>query len=215
MIVKRIYFPDATYNQNEKEFLKILETFELSWQESIKKVYENDKKVKLLTGIYMSPDKNKRIFAFYEGYNKPATLIVKILGGGGNFLIDLNSLCYNSGCILEDRDGQYIEDVLLRLKNFRDIDIPGDIKKRKEGDKEKGEDNVTLTNRKISFFDIKVRGIVRRYLRRYAIDNGKSLRRRGIGIKVVRLFKKKEMQNDIIWALENGWIEQKKRQKNC
>lgn len=37
---------------------------------------------------YISPDKNKRIFAFYEGHNKPATFIVKILSGGGNFLID-------------------------------------------------------------------------------------------------------------------------------
>lgn len=205
MIVKRIYFPDATYTKNENEFKKILETFELSWQESIRKVYENDKKVKLLTGIYISPDKNKRVFAFYEGYEKPATFIVKIMNGGGNFLIDLNSLCYNTGCVIEDRDERYIEDILLRLKDFRDISLPEDIKKRKD-EKENGEDNTILKKGKMNSFDIKLVRIVRRHLRRYATNNGKSLRRRGISIKVERLFKKKQTQSDIIWALENGWI---------
>lgn len=33
MIVKRIYFPDAVYSKNEGEFKKILETFELLWQD--------------------------------------------------------------------------------------------------------------------------------------------------------------------------------------
>lgn len=209
MIVKRIYFPDATYSRNESEFLKILKTFDLSWQESIKKVYENDKKAKLLTGIYISPDKNKRVFAFYEGYEKPATLIIKILSGGGNFLIDLNSLCHSAGCVLEDRDEQYVEDVLLRLRNFGDINIPEDVKKRRYEEIEKLEDNNVLKKRKMSYFDIKLMGIVRRYLRRYILNNGKSLRRRGISIKVVKLFKKKQVQNDIIWKLENGWLEQK------
>jgi hypothetical protein len=123
----------------------------------------------------------------------------------------LNSLCHNAGCILEDRDEQYIEDSLLRLRTFGDINLPEDIKKRKDEDKEKWEDDKVLKKRKMSFFDIKLRGIVRRYLRRYILNNGKSLRRRGIGIKVVKLFKKKQVQNDIIWKLENGWLEQKKR----
>lgn len=204
MIIKRIYFPDDMYSKNENEFLKILKIFELSWQESIKKVYKNDKNVKLLTGIYLSPDKNRRIFAFYEGYEKPATFIVKILGGGGNFLIDLNSFCHNAGCILEDRDEQYVETVLSRLKNFGDIDVPGEVKKRKDGDKEKGENSRTLA--KVTLFDIKLRRVVRKCLRRYIINNGKSLIRRGIGIKIVRLFKKKQVQNNIIWKLENGWM---------
>lgn len=205
MIVKRIYFPDATYSKNENEFKKILETFELSWQKSIRKVYENDKKVKLLTGIYISPDKNKRMFAFYEGYGKPATFVVKILGGGGNFLIDLNSLCHNAGCVIEDSDERYIEDIILRLKNFGDISLPEDIKKRKI-EKENGEDNTILKKSKMNFFNIRLVRIVRRHLRRYVTNNGKSLRRRGISIKVARFFKKKQTQSDIIWALENGWI---------
>ena len=211
MIVKRIYFPDATYSKNENEFRKILETFELSWQESIRKVYENDKKAKLLTGIYISPDKSKRIFAFYEGHEKPATFIVKILSGGGNFLIDLNSLCHSAGCIIEDRDERYIEDVLLRLKNFGDINLPEDIKKKKDEDKTNREDGKILKKCEMNFFDIELIGIVRRHLRRYSINNGKSLRRRGISMKVARLFKKKQVRNDAIWALENGWIEKKKR----
>lgn len=211
MIVKRIYFPDAVYSKNEGEFKKILETFELLWQDSIKKVYENAKKQKLLSGIYISPDKNKRIFAFYEGHNKPATFIVKILSGGGNFLIDLNSLCHNAGCIIEDRDEIYIGNILLRLKNFGDINLPEDVKKRKDEDKENGEDYSKVKKRKMSFFDIRLMGIVRRHLRRYVLNNGKSLRRRGISIKVAIFFKKKQAKNDAIWALENGWIEQKKR----
>lgn len=215
MIVKRIYFPDATYSKNENEFKKLLETFGLLWQESIRKVYENNKKEKLLTGIYISSDKNKRVFAFYEGYQKPATLIIKILSGGGNFLIDLNSFCHNAGCILEDRDEQYVDDIISRLRNFGDINLPEDVKKWKYEDKENGkysrEDNTILKTRKISFADIKLRKIVGRYLRRHVINNGKSLIRRRISIKVVRLFKKKQVQNDIIWALENGWVEKKKR----
>lgn len=206
MIVKRIYFPDAAYSKNEKEFKKILETFELSWQESIRKVYENDKKDKLLTGIYISPDKNKRIFAFYEGYEKPATFIVKILSGGGNFLIGLNSLCHNAGCSIEDRDEIYVENVLLRLKNFGDINLPEDVRKRIDKDIENEENGSILKKRKMSFFDIKLMGIIRRHLRRYMVNNGKSLRRRGISIKVAIRFKKKQARNDAIWALENGWI---------
>src|SRR3989304_4965046 len=92
MIIKRIYFPDATYSHNENEFKRFIKTFGLSWYESAKKVYVNANNVKLLTGIYISADQNRRIFAFYEGYEKPVTMIVKILGSGGNFLIDLNRL---------------------------------------------------------------------------------------------------------------------------
>ncbi len=204
MIVKRIYFPGATYSHNEKEFLKILKTFGLLWEESVATVYENSKKTKLLAGIYISSDKNKRIFAFYEGYEKPATLIVKILDGGGNFLIDLNSLCHNAGCVAEDVDEQYIENVILRLKKFGDIDIPGDVYKRKDR-----EDLEISKNHKITYFDLILRRIVRRHIRRYVLNNGKSLIRRGIGMKVAILFKKKQMKNDAIWAMENGWIKQK------
>jgi hypothetical protein len=217
MIVKRIHFPDSSYSQNENEFKKILGTYGLYWQDSTKKVYENDKKAKLLTGIYMSPDKSKRILAFYEGHEKPATFIVKILGGGGNFLIDLNSLCHNAGCIVEDRDERYIEDILLRLRNFRDINLPEDINlledinKRKDEEKENGKDGKILKKGDMNFFDIKLVRIVRRYLRRYAINNGKSLEGRGISIKVARLFKKKQVKSNAIWVLENGWIEKKKR----
>jgi hypothetical protein len=214
MIVKRIYFPDSTYSQNESEFKKILGTYGLSWQESIRKVYENDKKIKLLTGIYISTDKSKRMFAFYEGHEKPATFIVKILGGGGNFLIDLNSLCHNTGCIIDDRDERYIEDILLRLRNFGDINLPEDVKKRKDEEKEKGEDGKILKKGEMSFFDIKLVRIVRIYLRRYVVNNGKSLGRRGISIKVARLFKKKQVKNNAMWVLENGWIEKKKRWKD-
>jgi hypothetical protein len=210
MIVKRIYFPGDTYSKNENDFKKILETFELSWQKPLRKVYKNDKKAKLLTGIYISPDKNKRMFAFYEGYEKPATFIVKILNGGGNFLIDLNSLCHNTGCIVEDRDERYIEDVLLRLKDFGDINLPEDISpedtKKRKGEKENEEDCKILKKGNMSFFDIKLVRTVRRHIRRYVVDNGKSLRRRGISIKVAKLFKKKQIRSDIIWASENGWI---------
>jgi hypothetical protein len=165
----------------------------------------------------MSPDKSKRILAFYEGHEKPATFIVKILGGGGNFLIDLNSLCHNAGCIVEDRDERYIEDILLRLRNFRDINLPEDINlledinKRKDEEKENGKDGKILKKGDMNFFDIKLVRIVRRYLRRYAINNGKSLEGRGISIKVARLFKKKQVKSNAIWVLENGWIEKKKR----
>ena len=202
MIVKRIYFHDATYSHNENEFKKLLKTFELSWYEPARKVYVNGKNEKLLTGIYISADQNKKIFAFYEGHEKPATMIVKIFGSGGNLLIDLNSLCLKVGCTIEDRNEQYLDDVLLRLKNFRDINIPENVKREKE----KGGDSKTLEEFKLTAFDIKVRIFVRRYLRRYLVNFGESLRRRGVSMKVVSHFKKSDVKNNVRWGLEQGWI---------
>ena len=202
MIVKRIYFRDAIYSHNEKEFKKFLKTFELLWYEPARKVHVNDQNEKLLTGIYISADQNKKIFAFYEGYEKPATMIVKTLGSGGNLLIDLNSLCLKIGCTIEDKSEQYLDDVLLRLKNFRDINIPEEVKIEKE----KGGDSKTLEEFKLTALDIKVRRLARRYLRRYLINFGESLRRRGISMKVVSHFKKSDVKNSVRWGLEHGWI---------
>ncbi len=204
MIIKRIYFPGSTYSHSENEFKKLIKTFGLSWYDPAKKVYVNDKNVKLLTGIYISKDKDKRIFAFYEGHEKPATMIVKILGSGGNFLIDLNRLCSNIGCKTDDRDEQYLENLLLRLKNFGDIDIPEDVKS-KGGENKKLED-FGLSASELSAFDIKIRRLVRRHIMRYLINYGEYSRRRGIGMKVISRFKKEDIKNNVMWGLKNGWI---------
>ena len=208
MIIKRIYFPDATYSHNENEFKRFIKTFGLSWYESAKKVYVNANNVKLLTGIYISADQNRRIFAFYEGYEKPVTMIVKILGSGGNFLIDLNMLCSKIGCNIDDRDKQYLEDLLLRLKNFGDIGISEDADTYigKEKDKGKGGNNKKLEDFKLSAFDIKIRRLVRRHIMRFLINCGESSKRRGISMKVMSHFKKEDIKNNITWGLENGWI---------
>lgn len=203
MIIKRIYFSDDVYKRNEKEFTKMLGVHEISWYKPAEKMYVNDRKIKLLSGIYISKDQNKKIFAFFEGNEKPATMIVKISSGGGNFLIDINSFCHNAGCTIEDKDEKYLNGILLRLKEFGDIDI----KERGHGkDYGKGYENKKLTDFKTDVSSFKLRRIVRSRLRRYLTDYGKSLLNRGISIKVASNFKKRFLEEDVKWAMENGWV---------
>lgn len=198
MIIKKIYFSGNTYKQNEKEFIRMLNTFDISWYKPAEKMYVNNKQIKLLSGIFLSKDQNKKIFAFFEGNEKPATMIIKISGGGGNFLIDINSFCHSAGCIIEDKDEKYLNNILSRLKEF------GDIKVENIGSIE----NVK-NNKRLADFDISTlvsRRIVRSIMRRYVLSYGKYFLDRGISIKVVLSFKKRFFEEDVGWALENGWI---------
>ncbi len=205
MIIKRIYFPNATYQQNEKEFLKMLSTFEISWYKPASQMHVNDKQVKLLSGIYISKDQNKKIFAFFEGNGKPATMIVKISSGGGNFLIDLNSFCNSTGCTIEDKDEKYLNSILMRLKEFKDINLPDECGENR-GYRDRSDGNKKLTDFKIGTFDIKLRRMTRSRLKRHVITYGNSLLSRGVSIKVASYFKKRFIKEDVRWALENGWI---------
>lgn len=213
MIIKRIYFPGSTYSQNKTEFKNILVKYSFLWNKSAYQAYTGKDGRQIMSGIYYTNDQIHKILCIYEGDNKPATFFYKTIGSGGNFLIDINSFCLGLKCIIDDKNEEYMNNITLRLHDYEDINITEEIKKEKEkekagekaGEREKGKDS-KKGEFKISAFDIKVRSIARKYMRRYIIDNGEYLIRRGISIKVVSLFKKKDIQDNVRWELENGWI---------
>lgn len=210
MIIKRIYFPDNIYAQNMVGFKNILTKYSLLWIKS--EIYSGIDGRQIMSGIYYTSDNIHRILCIYEGENKPVTFFYKTVGSGGNFLIDLNSFCASIGCIIDIKDEEYMNNIILRLHDHEDINIFEEIKKernkeiKKKREKEKGDDSKKLDEFKISASDIKIRGTIKKHIRRYIIDNGELLRRRGISIKVALLFKKKDIQSNVRWGLENGWI---------
>jgi hypothetical protein len=204
MIIKRIYFPGSIYSQNKAAFKNILTKYRLLWNKSAFQTYVGKDGRHIMSGIYYTDDQVHKILCIYEGDNKPTTFLYKTVGSGGNFLIDINSFCTGLGCIIDIKDEEYINNIILKLHDHESINILEEIKKEREKDKHKN--NKKLEEFKINAFDLKLRGIVRKYIRRYIIDNGESLKRRGIGIKVALFFKKKDIQSNVRWGLENGWI---------
>ena len=202
MIVKRIYFPGNTYIQNKEGFENILSKHGLSWIKSAFKIYTNKDKKQLSSRIYNTSDNVHKILAVHDVGDNSATFFYKTIGSGGNFLIDLNSFCIGIGCTVDTKDEEYLNNIILRLHDYGDINIleDGDVKK------EKGQDITRLNDFKLGVFDIKVRSIARRQLMRYMVTYGESLRRRGIGIKTALHFKKKDIRDNVRWSLENKFL---------
>lgn len=202
MIVKRIYFPENTYIQNKAGFENILSRHGLLWTKSAFKTYTNKDKKQLSSRIYNTSDNVHKMLAVHDVDGMSATFFYKTVGSGGNFLIDLNSFCIGIGCVVDTKNEEYLNNIILRLHEYGDINVPED----EEAKKEKGEDITRLNDFKLSTFDIKVRRLARRQLIRYMITYGESLRRKGIGVKVALHFKKKDTHSNIRWALENKFL---------
>ena len=171
------------------------------------KVYTNEEGKRVLSGICGTTDNIHKILYVFEGQNKPATLFYKTVGSGGNFLIDLNSFCAGIGCVIDTKSEDYISDITHRLDKHGDINIPEEVRDKINDrvKKEKGDDSRKLGDFKLTVIDIKTRIFTRRYLRRYLINYGESLRRRGIGMKVAILFKKRDIERDVRLSLQNNW----------
>lgn len=202
MIVKRIYFPGNTYIQNREGFERILSKHGLLWIKSAFKIFTNKDKKQLSSRIYNTSDNVHKMLAVHDVGGESATFFYKTTGSGGNFLIDLNSFCVGIGCTIDTKDEEYMNNIILRLHNYGDINMPedGDVKK------EKVENITRLGDFKLSVSDIKMRRFVRRQLVRHIISYGESLRRRGIGIKIALRFKKEDVRNNVRWALENKFL---------
>ncbi len=212
MIIKRIYFPGSIYSQNNVRFKGLLAKHGLVWVKSAHSTYVSKDNKQIMSGIYYTPEKEPadKILCIYEGNNNPATFFYKTLGTGGNFLIDLNSFCKSIGCIIDDKKEEYMNNIVLMLNDHKNIDIPGDIRKEREKEKEKEREKEKEKEKekdikKLSISDIKTRIVVRRCIRRYIIDKGESLRSRGIGVEVALFFKKKDLYDDVRWALDKGF----------
>jgi len=184
-------------------FKGLLAKHGLVWAKSALSTYVSKDNKQIMSGIYYTPDKEPadKVLCIYEGNNNPATFFYKTLGTGGNFLIDLNSFCKSIGCIIDDKKEEYMNNIVLMLHDHKNIDILGDIRKDREKEKEK---DVKKDIKKLSISDIKTRIVARRCIRRYIIDKGESLRSRGIGVDVALFFKKKDLYDDVRWALGNG-----------
>lgn len=195
IIVKRIYFPEATYSKKENQtgFKKILSRYGLAWYKPMMRTYTNREGVSVLTGMYASADQNKKVFCIYEGTNKPTTAIVKIMGSGGNFIIDLNSFCHGIGCIIEDKDELFVNNTLLTLQEKGDIYVEKKLEEAKIEDYEK-------------IFEERVKKLVEEYTQKYIEDYKDTLIRQGISLDTALFFKKKEIEESIRWSLENGFI---------
>lgn len=195
IIVKRIYFPGDTYSkkENQKGFKKILEKYGLAWYRPMMKTYTSKEGISVLTGMYKSEDQNKKVFCIYEGTNRPTTAIVKIMGSGGNFIIDLNSFCHGIGCIIEDKDELFVNNTLLILQEKGEIYVEKKLEITKIEDYEK-------------IFEDKVKKLVEEYTQKYIDDYKETLARQGISIDTAVFFKKKEIEEGIRWSLEKGFI---------
>ncbi len=195
IIVKRIYFPDDTYSKKENQtgFKKILAKYGLSWYKPMMRTYTSKEGVRVLTGMYVSADQNKKVFCIYEGTNKPTTVIIKIMGSGGNFLIDLGSFCHNIGCIIEDKDELFVNNTLLTLQEKGEIYVEKKLEATKIEDYEK-------------MFEEKVKKLVEEYTQKYIDDYKDTLARQGISLETALFFKKKEIEEGVRWGLESGFI---------
>ncbi len=182
--------------------------------------YIDDNGKKIMYGTYNTLDKGQKLLYMYEEDYKHTTFFYKTTGSGGNFLIDINSFCKNKGCIIDNKNEVYINDIALKLHDHKTINLFEEIKKERENQFEKFEKDRErefeeikkdrereFEIKKLSISDINRRIIIRRFLRRYIVDNGESLRRRGINVKVALFFKKKDLYNNVIWTLENGFYQ--------
>lgn len=193
IIVKRIYFPDDVYSKNQNEFKKILANYGLSWVKGMMKTYVGKEGIKLLTGMYGSADQSKKIFCIYEGTNKPMTAIVKVIGTGGNFLIDIISFGNRIGCVVEDKDDIYSNNVQLTLQEKGEIYVEEKLEVGKIEDYQK-------------IFEEKVKKYIEERLKEYIDAYKESFELRRINIDTVLFFKRKEIEDNVRWGLENGFI---------
>lgn len=195
VIAKRIYFPGGTYSKKENQtgFKKILAKYGLSWYKPMMRTYTSKEGVRLLTGMYASDDQNKKVFCIYEGTNMPTTAIVKIMGSGGNFIIDLNSFCHGAGCIIEDKDELFINNTLLTLQERGEIYIEKKVEITKIEDYEK-------------IFEDKVKKLVEESVQKYIEDYKDTLIRRRISLETALFFKRKEIEENVRWGLKSGFI---------
>ncbi len=192
-MVKKIYFPGDVYSKNQNEFKKILANYGLSWIKGMMKSYVSKEGIKLLTGMYGSADQSKKVFCIYEGTNKPMTAIIKVIGTGGNFLIDIISFSNRVGCIIEDKDDIYSNNVILTLHEKGEIYVEKKIEDEKIEDYEK-------------IFEEKVQKYIDDRLKEYLDAYKESFEQRGISINTVIFFKRKEIEEDVRRGIENGLI---------
>lgn len=204
-IVKRLYFPGDKYSQkeNQKEFKKILSTHGLAWVRSMMKSYARKDGTALLTGMYASSDKNKKVFCIYEGTNKPMTAVVKLMGSGGNLLIDLNSYCKKVGCIIEDKDEAYSNNILLTLHEKGEVYVEKkiekvEIKTLEDIQKEYEEKVENAINDTVEKFIEAHRFIYDTYCE-------SLFWKRGLSEKFIRKFRRMEVEKDIRKAVESGY----------
>ena len=195
IIVKRIYFPGDTYSKKENQtgFKKILAKYGLAWYKQMMRTYTSKEGVGVLTGMYVSADQNKKAFCIYEGTNKPTTAIIKIIGSGGNFLIDIGSFCHGIGCIIEDKDELFVNNTLLTLQEKGEIYVEKKLETGKLEDYE-------------NIFEEKVKKLVEEYTQKYIDAYKDTLERRGISLETALFFKKKEIEETVRWSLEKRLI---------
>jgi hypothetical protein len=195
VIVKRIYFPEDTYSKKEiqTEFKNMLTNYGFTWVKGMMKTHVNREGVKILTGMYVSADKNKKLFCIYEGTDKPVTVIVKIVGTGGNFLIDLGSFAHRIGAIVEDKDEIFVNNTMLTLQEKGEIYVEKKIEDTKIEDYQK-------------ILEEKIQKFVEERLKEFIDAYKESFERRGISIKTAELFKRKEIEESVKWGLEHGFI---------
>lgn len=193
VVIKRIYFPEDVYSNNQSGFKKILANFDLSWSKYYMKSYISKQGKKVLTGVYASSDQQKKIFMIYEGTNKPAHAIIKLIGTGGKFLIELISFANKVGCIIEDKDENFINNTMLTLQEKGEIYVE---KKFEMGEYEDFEKK----------FEAKVEKLLQNTLERYIEAYKDILKIRGVSEETFKLFKKKEIEKDIRWGLEHGYL---------
>lgn len=204
-IVKRMYFPGDKYSQkeNQKEFKKILATHGLSWVRSKMKSYSRKDGTALLTGMYASNDGNKKVFCIYEGTNKPMTAVIKLMGSGGLFLIDLNSFCNKIGCIIEDKDEAYANNILLTLQEKGEIYVENKMEKVETKSIEE------IQKEYEEKIEKRINESVEEYIRvhRFVYDTycESLFWKRGLSEAFIRKFRRLEVEKDIRWAVENGY----------
>lgn len=198
LVIKRIYFPGDTYSKYQVEFKKILADHGLTWAKSMYKTYLNSKTgMKMISGGYSTVDQNKKIFAIYEGSNKPMTAIVKILGTGGVFLIELQGFCHKVGCTFEDKDENYINNVLLTLQERGEIYV----------EKKLTETDLDAFKKE---FDEKVKKYTDEILERWMDAYRDTLIKRGLTPEIIAKFRRMEIEDEVKSALANGLIEGEK-----
>jgi len=200
-IVKRIYFPGDTYSnkENQKEFKKILANHRLTWVKGMMRSYPRKDGTALLTGMYVSEDQNKKVFCIYEGTNKPMTAIVKIMGSGGLFIIDLNSYCHKVGCTVEDKDEAYVNNTLLTLQEKGEIYVEKkmETKSLEEIHREHEEKIEKVINQAIDKFVEAHRFVYDTYCE-------SLFWKRGLSENFIRKFRRMEIEKDIRQAVGNG-----------
>lgn len=194
LIVKKIYFPINLYSQNKDRFKKVLTEFGLLWAKSSMRTHTNKEGKSLMSGIYYSPDQIHKILCIYEGTDKPATFFYKTTGSGGLFLLNLIQFCTALGCVIEDKNDEYMQKVVMQLDSYGDINI------------EEKKEYARLSDFEKNAFDEKVEKVIDKILNEYITYYDESFQKRGISIETVKFFKRKDLEQSVPWAIENGFV---------